>query len=145
MMLGFLTRLIFGEPPATRLQYGANNFSGATAPDRFSSYEEAMRNARERVNAGAVYANNAQQQGGVRPGDAGMRPTRDMYYGVLRANLRPSGFSGTVGYYNQWQQTPTRWDGDAPVQMQPRTQRNAPWLRRSARGPVRVVHGGFGG
>lgn len=143
-MLGFLTRLIFGEPPATRLQYGANNFSGATAANRFADVQDAMRSARPRINAGRVYETNATQTGGVRPGDAGMRPTRDMWYGVYRANLRPSGFSGSSLYYNQWQQTPTRWDGDAPVQMQPAQQRNAPWLRRAARGPARVMHGGFG-
>jgi hypothetical protein len=65
--------------------------------------------------------------GGVRPGDNGILQTNNMYYGIMRASLSPNGITPGQTYLAQWAGTPTRYDGDAPLELQPAVNRPAPW------------------
>jgi hypothetical protein len=118
-------------PPATRKQYGALNYEKAGAVDRFYQFEDALVTGRQHMNQGQVYVRNAKQTGGVLPGDSGLIPTLNMFYGVLRASFRPVGINQGQRYLNQWQETPAYYPGDAPLRLAVRNQNAAPWIRRA--------------
>lgn len=124
-----------------RKQYGALNYSeGGYDHDPFAADEKAMGSpaAAESFNTGKVYVNTRRQVGGVSPGDNGMMPTRNMWYGVIGAILRPVGLTQGQTMLFQDAANPVGWAGDTPIDLQPATTRAAPW-RRQALSPVRVT------
>jgi hypothetical protein len=127
------------KPMATRHQYGDLNFSEGGAEDSFSGYEDALRAAADKFNVGSVYVRPTVRKGGVLPGDNGIMPTRNMWYGVIHANLSPVGLTAGQTYLFQTAGNPVGWAGDAPLDLQPGMVRAAPW-RRNAPGSVRGVN-----
>ncbi len=115
--------------PACRKQYGALNYSEGGTPDEYGGWESALRDAATKFNVGSVYVNSTADKGGVKAGDNGLMPTRNMWYGVLHANLAPVGLTAGQTYLFQAAGNPNAWAGDTPVDLQPSTVRAAPWLR----------------
>jgi hypothetical protein len=120
-----------GEPAARLNLYGINFNEGGT-PDNFIPYTNALRSGADDFNTGQVYV-TPPARGGVRAGDYGILKTHSvLYYGVVRAGIeqRYNGYpTENQTLLDQWAGTPTRFDGDVPLDLQWQPTGLAPWLK----------------
>jgi hypothetical protein len=117
---------------ANRLQFGQWNYAEAGTPDAFGAWETALRAGASEFNTGQVYV-TPPSRGGVKNGDEGILKTHTvLYYGIVRAGIeqRYNGYpvqNQTV--LDQWAGTPTRYDGDVPLDLAWSPTGPAPWLK----------------
>ena len=115
--------------PAVRLQYGAFNYSEAGAPNRWAAFQSFLRAAADAFNVGKVYV-TAPAAGGVLAGDTGILRSNDPFVGILRVTADfPSGIARGNTYLAQWAETPYKWSGDTPLDLQVQPSPDAPWLK----------------
>jgi hypothetical protein len=125
-------------PLASPLDYrGLDRAEGGTR-NRFHDFALQLRAAAGELAFGKVYFNVPVAEGGVRANDDGMRKTMNTqtgFYGVVRANLIPSGIQvNSLTRLSQAGANAQGWGGDAPVDTQPAVSKPAPWLTRASRG-----------